>query len=174
MINRHITRRIILSLFGTWLIAGVMVTAQFQEHQDANTSVNRINSNNLELQRSLDQLHLRHSRITRRVREALSLESSFERDSVLAWAVDGYARAMEAGNADVSMALQSAQSQSDSEQLTLDLDRFALQLDRLQGLAGTVETSLSQLVPNQQPEQPIARPEATAAQARAAAVSPGA
>ena len=110
MINSHIIRRIIFSLIATWLVAGALVTAQRQEQQAVRTSLNLISSGNLEIQQSLDQLQLRHYRITRRVREALSLESSFERDSVMAWAVDGYARAMEAGNADVSMALQAAQA----------------------------------------------------------------
>ncbi|MBT6180070.1 MAG: PAS domain-containing protein [Deltaproteobacteria bacterium] len=163
MINNHIIRRILFSLIATWLVAGALVTAQRQEQQAVRASLNLISSGNLEIQQSLDQLQLRHSRITRRVREALSLESSFERDSVLAWAVDGYARAMEAGNADVSMALQSAQAKSDSEQLTLDLDRFSLQLDRLQGLAGSVETTLSDLIPTQQNELLRSWPQATAA-----------
>jgi signal transduction histidine kinase len=162
MVNTHIIRRTIFALLATWLVAGSMVTGQYQVQQSVNNNLNTLNSSNLEIQRSLDQLLLRHSRITRRVREALSLESPFERDSVLAWAVDGYARAMEAGNADVSMALQSAQSQSDSQQLTLDLDRFALQLDRLQGLADKVETTLGELVPTQQTESPRSWPEATA------------
>lgn len=162
MVNTHIIRRTVFALLATWLVAASMVRGQYQVQQAVNNSLNTLNSSNLEIQRSLDQLLLRHSRITRRVREALSLESSFERDSVLAWAVDGYARAMEAGNADVSMALQSAQSKSDSEQLTLDLDRFALQLDRLQGLAGKVETSLGDLLPTQQTELPSSWPEATA------------
>jgi len=74
---------------------------------------------------------------------------------------------MEAGQADVSNALQRAQSKSVSQQLTLDLDRISLQLDRLQNLGGDLAASLKNLVPGLPSETAADWPAATAAFHRA-------
>ena len=90
----------------TWLIGATMLYVVDQENKRVNEHlIKLLNAQNLELQSSLDQLLQRHNRTIRRVREAMSLDSDFERDSILAWAADGYPRTMEAGQADLSSAL---------------------------------------------------------------------
>ncbi len=153
MFNLNPAARFIAAMTITWLVGATMLYVVKGQQDETNTQIKLLNSQNLEINRSLDQLLQRHSRTIRRVREAITIESDFERDSVFAWAADGYPRTMEAGQADLSAALQKAQANSPSEQLTLDLDRLALQFDRLQDLGDKVATALTTLVPTQQLEQ---------------------
>lgn len=152
MINRHLVRRFVAAMIFTWLIGGIMLAGLHRDQSKVNTAIKQLNSQNLEINRSLDQLQQRHARTIRRVREAITIESDFERDSIFAWAADGYPRTMEAGQADLSAALQNAQASSPSEQLTLDLDRLSIQFDRLQALSVKVADSLTAFIPNQQTE----------------------
>ena len=145
------------------LSAGAMLYGQREMNAEVHAELVALTASELVVHRSLDGLLLRHTRVTRRVREALTLKSSFERDSILAWAADGYARAMDAGHGEVSLSLQEAQIPKISEQMKLDFERLALQGDRLQVLVGDVALALERLVSTPAPDSALNWGEATAA-----------